>query len=477
MRASNFASAFATIAEWAALLARKKVSPVELLRLYLARIERLDPRLNSFRTVTAERALADARRAERELARGRHRGPLHGIPIAIKDNLWTRGVPTTAGSLILRDFVPAEDATVVRRLRRAGAVMIGKTNMHEFAYGITSENPHYGPTHNPWALDRISAGSSGGSAAAVAAGLCVAAVGTDTGGSIRVPAALCGIVGLKPTFGRVSVHGVIPLVHRFDHLGVLARSSADAALLLNAIAGRDPRDASSAARRSEDFARESARKSGRLRLGLPREYFWEHLDSDVARLAEAAVDKLARHGARVRDVKISGLAEGVAAANTVALVEALRYHEQAGYFPSRAAEYGADVRDRLEQGGRVGDAEYREALAVVARSRSTFAEAVAEVDALVAPAAPIPAPSIGASEVRAGGGRISVRAALVGASRPANFTGLPAIALPCGLTRDRLPAGMQLIGRAFGEVRLLQIARFYERIRGPFPHPQIADLP
>jgi len=243
------ALAFATIEELAALLARCKISPVEITDLFLRRIERLNPSLNAFLTVTAEQAMDAARLAEKELAGNRRsrngNRPLLGIPISLKDNLWTRGIRTTAGSKILRDFVPDADATVVRKLARAGAIFLGKTNMHEFAYGITSHNAHYGPAHNPWALERISGGSSGGSAVAIAAGLCAASVGTDTGGSIRVPSSMCGIVGLKPTFGRVSVFGTVPLAPSFDHVGPLARSVPDTAILLGLLAGRDPLDPTS----------------------------------------------------------------------------------------------------------------------------------------------------------------------------------------------------------------------------------------
>ena len=236
---------YATVEELAPLLAKKKISPVELAELFLGRIETYGPRLNAFITVTAELALAEARVAEREIFRGRYRSALHGIPVALKDNIWTRGVRTTVGTTILRDFVPTEDAEVVRKLRRAGAVLMGKTNLHEFAFGVTGENPHFGATRNPWDITRISGGSSSGSAAALAAGLCTAALGTDTGGSIRVPAALCGIVGLKPTFGRISRYGVVPLVLRFDHVGLLTRSVGDTGLLLEALNGYDRHDSGS----------------------------------------------------------------------------------------------------------------------------------------------------------------------------------------------------------------------------------------
>ena len=267
----------------ARLLRRKKISPVELVDASLARIERLNPSINAFLTVLAEPARRQARAAEREIRRGRWRGPLHGIPISLKDNFWTRGIRTTAGSKILADFVPDEDSDVAASLARAGAILLGKTNMHEFAYGITSENPHYGPVHNPWARERISGGSSGGSAAAVATGMCFASVGTDTGGSIRIPSALCGIVGLKPTFGLVSVEGSVPLGVSFDHVGPIARSVADACITLEAIAGKYPKGEV-----RPDYRKLRKNRPRRFRLGWPQDFFFERLDGEVRRLVEAA---------------------------------------------------------------------------------------------------------------------------------------------------------------------------------------------
>ena len=465
---------FATIEQLQPLLAKKKVSPVELAKLYLSRIERFDGRLNAFRTVTPERALADARRAENELFHGRCRGPVHGIPIALKDNIRTRGIRTTAGSAILRDFIPDEDATVVRRLRRAGAVLLGKTNLHEFAYGITSENPHYGATHNPWSEERISGGSSGGSAAATAAGLCVAALGTDTGGSIRIPAALCGIVGLKPTFGRVSVQGVFPLAPSFDHVGTLARSVADAATLLAAIAGRDPQDPASVAAPREDLLRTLTRRTRKIRLGLPKEHFWTRLDPEVRRRAEAAVKDMVRQGAIVREISLPTTASAVDAATTVALVEARRVHERAGYFPARASEYAADGRERLEQGGHVSAVEFLQAREVLEVSKAEFEAALRHVDAIVTPTTPVSAPLIGAQSVWVGDAEESVRSALVRLNRPGNFTGLPAISVPCGFTSEGLPVGLQLIGPAFGEAGIVAIAHRYEQAHGwSSSHPKL----
>ncbi len=281
--------AFVSIEQLARLLRKKKLSPVELVKISLARIEQLNPQLNAYLTVTAKQALVQAQSAATEILRGRWRGPLHGIPISLKDNIWTRDVRTTAASKILSDFVPEQDASVVRHLRRAGAIVLGKTNLHEFAYGVTTNNPHFGPTHNPWDTARIPGGSSGGSAAAVAPGLCFASVGTDTGESIRIPAVLCGIVGLKPTFGLVSCHGVVPLAPSLDHTGPLARTVADTAILLSAIAGHESRESSqplpgdlfALPRPSRRRPKAARRQKTRLRLGWPREYFWEKLDDEV----------------------------------------------------------------------------------------------------------------------------------------------------------------------------------------------------
>jgi aspartyl-tRNA(Asn)/glutamyl-tRNA(Gln) amidotransferase subunit A len=471
---------FATIERLSPLLTNKKISPVELVQLFLRRIEALNGRLNAFLTITTELALEQARAAERELLRGRRRGPLHGIPIALKDNIWTRGIRTTAGSLILRDFVPTADAGVARRLLRAGAVLLGKTNLHEFAYGITSENPHYGPTRNPWDISRISGGSSGGSAAAIAAGLCVAAVGTDTGGSIRVPAALCGIVGLKPTFGRVTRHGVVPLALSFDHVGPLTRGAADAAILLGILAGRDPLDPATVARPHEDFHGASARKPRKLRLARPREFFWTQLDPDVRRLTEAALKSLVKDGADLVEVSLPTVAATVEPSNHIAFAEAREFHQNAGYFPSRAAEYGADVRSRLEQGASVRAVDYLTARAMMAQSRAEFESALARADAraIVVPASAIPAPPVGSDRLQVGDAEESVRSALVRLNRPSDFTGLPAISIPCGFTKQGLPVGLQLIGRAFDESTLIAIARAYEANHDwSSSHPPLAALP
>jgi aspartyl-tRNA(Asn)/glutamyl-tRNA(Gln) amidotransferase subunit A len=455
--------AFSSITELAPLIARRKISPVELVRWMLERIEHQNPRLNAYLTVTPELALDQARRAEKEILRGRSRGPLHGIPISLKDNIWTLGVRTTAGSKFLSDFVPQEDATVVRRLMGAGAVLLGKTNLHEFAYGVTTNNAHYGPTRNPWDLARIPGGSSGGSAAALAAGLCFGSVGSDTGGSIRIPAALCGIVGLKPTFGRVSCHGVVPLARTFDVVGPLARTVADAALLLSVIAGADPLDPTSDRTRVPDFAASLRGRKPRVRLGWPQEYFWEMLDPEVRAIAERAVHSFEKLGATIEEVSLPQIKDSEAPSTQIALAEARQFHESQGWYPARAADYSEEVRKRLEMGVDVRATDYIAALDKMKIVGADFEAAFQSVDAIVAPTVPCPAPEIGQKTVRIGDSEEPVRGALVGMNRPANFTGLPAISVPCGFTISGLPVGLQLIGRAFDEADLLRIAHLYEQ--------------
>jgi aspartyl-tRNA(Asn)/glutamyl-tRNA(Gln) amidotransferase subunit A len=459
---------FASIEEIGKLFRKRKLSPVELTKLMLARIEQLNPKLNAYITVSAELALSQAKKAESELfsPRGRKghrdRGPLHGIPISLKDNIYTAGIRTTAGSKILKDFVPQHDARIVVQLKEAGAVILGKTNMHEFAYGVTSNNPHFGPAHNPWDLSRIPGGSSGGSAAAVAAGLCYGSIGTDTGGSIRIPAALCGVVGLKPTFGRVSVADVIPLSPRLDCVGPLARSAADAALLLDPIFVRGEKEP-----RLQSAAKPSSRQ--RFRLGVPGDFFLKILSVEVEYAFEEALRLLRRLGATLREVTIPLLHETENAGNQIAWAEATHYHQLAGWFPSHSADYGEDVRTRLELGVKVPATTYLQALEVrdsfIEHFHSTMAEA--DLDALVVPTTPIPAPVIGEETTSVCGTNHPTRALLLRNNRPANLGGLPAISIPCGFTPDGLPVGLQLIGSVTDEHLLLCIANAFER-----PHPQ-----
>jgi len=462
--------AFATIAEIAHLFRAGKLSPVELTELMLARIERTNPKLNAFITVTDELARAQAKRAEMELGiKGRRktwvdRGLLHGIPLSLKDNVCTEGIRTTAGSKILRDYFPERDAAVVTRLKQSGAVLLGKTNMHEFAYGVTNNNPHYGAARNPWDNARIPGGSSGGSAAAVAAGLCFGSVGTDTGGSIRIPAALCGIVGLKPGLGRVDVTGVIPLSVTHDCVGPLAGTVADAGILFRTIVeGRNGR------REGERRRRSFARKLSKLRLGIPREFFFDVISDEVQESFDAAVRCTRGLGAKIKEISIPLLAETEKAGNRIAWAEASHYHQQSGWFPGRAAEYGEDVRSRLEMGIKVLAVEYLEAQDQRRNFISQLRGAIQEdaIDALMVPTTPVAAPAIGEETTQVGRTEHPTRALLLRLNRPANLAGVPAISVPCGFTAAGLPMGLQFIGAEHSEQLLLDVAEMYQRANLP----------
>jgi aspartyl-tRNA(Asn)/glutamyl-tRNA(Gln) amidotransferase subunit A len=467
--------AFASIEEVARLYRKRKLSPVELTKLMLARIELLNPKMNAYITVTAELALAQAKKAESELfgPRGRKgrrdRGPIHGIPISLKDNIYTKGVRATAGSKILKDFIPQHDAEVWTRLQEAGAILLGKTNLHEFAYGVTSNNPHYGPTRNPWDLARIPGGSSGGSAAALAAGLCYGSIGTDTGGSIRIPAALCGIVGLKPGIGRVSAEGVVPLSSHLDFVGPLARTVVDVALLLDPIFVRGKAEPSLMS------VRRFSKRTKKFRLGLPKEFFLELVSDEVGIRFHEAVRSLQKHGALVKEISIPLLDETEEAGNRIAWAEATHYHQQAGWFPARSADYGEDVRARLEMGAKISATDYMQALAIRDKFIQQFHIAMsdAEVDALVVPTTPIAAPLIGEESTPIGKTIHPTRVLLLRLNRPANLAGIPAISLPCGFTAAGLPVGLQFIGAVTDELRLLRIAQVAQAIMPVLRRPKV----
>ncbi|MGA8035202.1 MAG: amidase [Candidatus Acidiferrales bacterium] len=446
-----------TIRETARLLRARKLSSLELANEALARIERLDPSLNAFITITADLARSQARAADRELRAGKVRGLLHGIPITIKDNYWTRGVRTTAGSPILADFVPAADSAVAARLAEAGVVLLGKTNLNEFAYGIHGLNPHYGEVHNPWLLDRTTGGSSSGSAAALASGIGFGSVGTDTGGSLRIPASFCGIVGFKPTYGLVSVDRIVPLAASLDHAGPLARTVEDVSILFEAIRGAYPRLVHQKRRASE------AGKQPRLKLGWPKNYFFDLVDAEVQTAIKRAVKLLESIGARTENVSLPHLDESVDASTNVGLAEASSYHTSQGYFPKRAAEYGEDVRKRLELGLHVSAVDYIAAAHVRAELTHDYDRAFESVDAIVAPATTCTAPRLGELQLEIGGQKIPLRDAVVNMNRPANFTGHPAISIPCGFSLAGLPIGLQLIGPRWGDAKLLAIARAYQQ--------------
>lgn len=433
-----------------------RVSPVELTRACLARVERLNPTLNAFITVTAEQALSDAKAAETEIARGRRRGPVHGIPIGLKDLFDTAGVRTTAGSAVFANRVPSEDAVVVRRLKAAGAVIVGKLNMHEFAYGDTSAQSHYGPVRNPWKREHVAGGSSGGSAAAVCAGLCYGALGSDTGGSIRQPAAYCGIVGLKPTYGLVSTRGVVPLSWSLDHVGPMCRTVADAALLLQPIAGYDPLDTNSIDAIVPDYLQALRQQVAPLRLGLPRAVFYETLDPDIEYAIAEALQVLRRLTASMRDIELPSY-------RTLPVVGAEAYAFHAPYFTKTPELYQPMTRRRLELGSTVPASAYIEGRRELDRLRRAVNAVFSTVDLLITPTAAIPPILIQEAVDNppippAGGVALSLRN-----TQPFDIYGLPSISIPCGFSRSGLPIGLSISGPRLGEPAVLALAQAYEQ--------------
>jgi aspartyl-tRNA(Asn)/glutamyl-tRNA(Gln) amidotransferase subunit A len=450
---------FRSLSDIAEQIRRKDVSPVEVTRAVLDRLERLNPRLNAFMANLGEQALASAQQAEQEIASGQPRGPLHGVPLALKDIFAMRGVPMTAGSKVLGTLAPDYDATVVARLRAAGAIFVGTLQLYEFATGAVL-NPHYGPTHNPWQLDHTTGGSSTGSGAAVAAGIVYGSLGTDTGGSVRIPAALCGLVGLKPTYGRVSRHGVVPLSWSLDHVGPLTRTVRDTALLLSVISGHDPKDATTSRLPVPDYVAALTGKVEGLRVGVPREFFFEALDADVQQAVDQAVDQLAALGARVSEVAWASVRQAPAL-YAISLAEGAAAHE--AWIRTRADYYGADVRERMRQGLLVPAAAYLKAQRLRAVVVRDLERTLREVDVLVTPTSPIPAPKLDAGPGEIGAPLGALRSTLRRLTQPFNITGSPAVSVPCGFSHDGLPIGLQLIGHPFDEARLLNLAYAYEQ--------------
>lgn len=448
-----------TIAELAPLFRRRALSPVEVVRAVLARIDALEGQLGAYVTVLRDGALAAAAEAEREIGAGAYRGPLHGIPIALKDLVATRGIRTTAGSRVLADWVPDRDATIVDRLRQAGAILLGKTHLHEFAYGPTGVNPHYGTPRNPWDPARIPGGSSSGSGVAVAAGLCVAAIGTDTGGSVRIPASLCGIVGLKPTYGRVSRRGVVPLAWSLDHVGPMTRCVADAALILQALAGPDPEDLTTVDLPPPALAAAPGDLRG-LAIGVPRDHFFEAVAPETEEAVRKAIATLEGLGARAEEVSLPNIHRAGPTSVAIIASEALAYHED--LLRTRWREYGAEVRTRLASGRAILAAQYLRAQRARQVLRQEVDRALGRVEILAAPTTAVPATRLDEAEVRVGGRTEDVRWALIRLTRPLNVTGHPAISIPCGFTAAGLPVGLQLIGRRFDEATLLRVAHAYE---------------
>jgi aspartyl-tRNA(Asn)/glutamyl-tRNA(Gln) amidotransferase subunit A len=445
----------ATIQQLGRQLRDRSISPVELTRDSLARIEKLNPQLNGFITVLSDSALEDARRAEQEILRGDYRGPLHGIPIGLKDIFDTHGTRTTAGSALFKDRVPTEDAEAVCRLRAAGAILLGKQNLHEFAYGGSSMISFFGEVHNPWDLSRIAGGSSGGSAASVAAGLGLAAVGTDTAGSVRLPASYCGVVGLKPTYGRVSARGVIPLSWSFDHVGPIANSVSDAGLMLQVLAGYDSGDPASIDTPVPDFTARLDHLPPTLRIGVPRAFFFDDLHPEVEAAIEKAIQVSRDLHAEIHDVKLE-----VSTDRTLSSAESFAYHET---FVAQSAElYQPATLARIQSAANTSAAAVLRARRELEISRHAIRKIFEDVDILLTPTVPVPPPAI--SDLKAHPENLRpAELLMLRNTRPFNVWGIPTISLPCGFTTDGLPIGLQLATAPWREDLVLQVAQCYER--------------
>ena len=454
-----------TISELAPQIQSGEVSPVEVTEAALARADRLQPVLNSFITLLHEQAMARAREMEAEIASGKYRGTLHGIPIGIKDNIATAGIRSTVGSLVLSDNVPEEDARVVTLCDEAGAIMLGKENLEEFAAGATSNNPNYGAVHNPWGLDHIPGGSSGGGGANVAAGVTFASLGTDLGGSVRLPGTFCGVVGLKQTFGRVSQRGLMVTSFNGDHIGPMTRSVADSAIVLQALAGYDPLDPSTVPVPVPDYLDSVGQDLAGLTAGIPSNYFFDEVDGEVETSVRNAIAALQELGVEIREVSLPSM-EYVGALRAASLADGIVTHEP--YLATDRDKYGPNVIYRTMAGQFVLGRDYSKAMKVQRLIKEEYARVLQEVDFLVTPTAPVPAPRIDALDIELNGETHRVRGPGSGFisrnTSPMNGNGLPAITVPCGFSEGGLPIGVQFIGRPFEEGLLFQVAAGYEQV-------------
>jgi aspartyl-tRNA(Asn)/glutamyl-tRNA(Gln) amidotransferase subunit A len=439
-------------------LRSKKVSPVEVTQACLDRIQAVEDKLTAFVLLTADAAMEAARQAEREIAAGQWKGELHGVPVALKDLYDIKGLPTTSSSKVRANYVAADDSACTTRLQQAGAVIVGKTHTHEFAYGISTPT-----TRNPWNIEHMPGGSSGGSAAVLAARGCYMGMGSDTGGSIRIPASVCGTVGLKPTYGRVSRYGVTSLSWSLDHVGPLTRTVADAAVCLSALAGHDPRDPGSADEPVTDYAAALDKGVKGLRLGVPMNYYFDHVDPELEALVRAAIDRLRTEGVKIRDIEIPLADQIMAVEFGLCLPEASAYHME--MLRDRPDDYQEDVRLLLEAGEMVPATRYIQALRVRQVMKDAWRRLFDQVDAVIAPAVASPATKVGQKTVTwSDGTEEPITPLFVRLSAPANVTGLPAMAVPCGFTQAGLPVGFQVIGRPFDEMTVIRIGDAYQRM-------------
>jgi len=441
----------------------KQLSPAEVTRTLLERIEQVNPVLNAYITVMHEQAMESALQAEKEISAGNWRGPLHGVPIGLKDLIYTKNVRTTMGSEIFKDYLPDHDAAVVEKLKQAGAVIVGKLNTHEFAYGPTGDRSAFGPVKNPYNLSKITGGSSSGSGAAVAAALCFAALGTDTGGSIRIPSSCCGIVGMKPTFGLVSKYGVYPLSWTLDHVGPMTRTVLDNALLLNALAGYDERDPYAVKAGAEDYTRLIGQSIKGSVIGVPSSFYFEHVQEEVEQQVRNALNVFENLGAEIRVIDLPNIQNILSAQQITIRSEAYAVHE--AMLRETSAQYDPEVRERLLTGQDEKAHVYIHARQLKHAAVQEYMHALKEADVIVTPTISILPPDIGQRQVSIRGQEEHVRAALVRLTSPTNFAGLPSLSVPCGFSSSGLPIGMQLIGKPFDEANLYRFAFAFEQER------------
>ncbi|NYT66271.1 aspartyl/glutamyl-tRNA amidotransferase subunit A [Alcaligenaceae bacterium] len=450
-----------TLAQAATAVKKKEVSPVDLVQACLARIEAVNEKTNAYISVFADEATKVAKASEIMIMAGHDLGALHGVPISLKDNIALKGHRTTAGSKVLADWHPQQDATVTQRLRGAGAIFLGKCNMHEFAWGGTSDNPHYGAVRNPWDTNKFPAGSSGGSGVAVAARTCYGSIGTDTGGSVRLPAAINGIVGIRPTYGRVSNHGVIPLAWSMDTAGPMTRTVEDCAIMFNAIAGYDPKDPVSALHPLVDYTSDLHLDIKGLRIGVVPNYFFSHLQSAVLDNVTAALKTFESLGAMIMDIPIANIEGNISAQLTIESVEPSAYHQK--WLRERPDDYGDDVRALLDVGELLLGTHYVQAQRYRALLREEFLEAFKRVDVFICPTLPFTATDVGAMKVVIENGEEEdMLSAIMQFTGIPSLTGLPSLNIPCGFDDAGLPVGLQIIGKPFDEATLFRIGAQFE---------------
>lgn len=449
-----------TVDELAPLIKNKSVSPVELTKAVLDHAEANDEQINSHISFTREKAEKAAKKAEEEIANGNYKGMYHGIPMAIKDNIYIENEVSTMGSKIHKDFIPDHNATVIDKLNDAGAILTGKLNMHEYAWGVTTTNPHFGPCHNPWDTTKIPGGSSGGSGAALATDMTFASLGTDTGGSIRMPAAVCGIVGLKPTYGRVSSHGSFPLAWSLDHIGPMTKSVKDAAGLLEVISGYDNKDLNTVDTPVGNYTQELTGDVKDLVIGVNEDYFFKQVDTKIEKLVRANIDLLVSKGAKVQEVKIPSLKHSEWADIITILSEPAANHKKNHL--TRPDDFGPDVRLLLELGALPSATDYLQAQQIRWHLKQDFDKAFEEVDVIITPTLPMQTIDIGEATVNINGEQVEVLDHVSRFTGPGNFTGLPSLSVPCGF-RDGLPVGLQIMGRAFDEQTVLNVGYAIEQ--------------